>query len=74
MKERCIILNGNGTKNIVPVERIALVSLKENKNGYDTTFDATFYIDNAIIITLNGMSAEDTNKIIDIMQYKVNKE
>ena len=71
MKERCIILNGNGTKNIVPVERIALVSLKENKNGYDTTFDATFYIDNAITISLTDLSAEDTNKIIDIMQYKV---
>ena len=69
MKERCIILNGNGTKNIVPVERIALVSLNENDNK--TGYNATFYIDNAITITLSDLSAEDTNKIIDIMQYKV---
>lgn len=69
MKERCIILNGNDTKNIVPVERIALVSLKENDNK--TGYNATFYIDNAITLTLSDLSAEDTNKIIDIMQYKV---
>lgn len=69
MKERCIILNGSGTKNIVPVEKIALVSFKENDNK--TGYNATFYIDNEITITLNNLSAEDTNKIIDIMQYKV---
>ena len=69
MKERCIILNGNGTKNIVPVERIAVVSLKENDDK--TGYDATFYIDTATTITINNLSAEDTNKIIDIMQYKV---
>ena len=69
MKERCIILNSNGTKNIVPVERIALVSLKGNDNK--TGYNATFYIDNAITITLNDLSAEDTNKIIDIMQGKI---
>lgn len=69
MKERCIILNGNDTKNIVPVERIAVVSLKENDNK--TGYNATFYIDNAITLTMNNLSAEDTNKIIDIMQYKV---
>lgn len=69
MIERCIILNGDGTKNIVPVERIAVVSLKENDNK--TRFNATFYIDNAITITLNNLSAEEINKIIDIMQYKV---
>ena len=74
MIERCIILNGDGKKNIVPVERIALVSLKENKNGIDTTFDATFYIDNAITISLTDLSAEDANKIIDIMQYKVKEK
>jgi hypothetical protein len=68
MKERCLILNGNGTKNIVPVERIALVSLKENDNR--TGYNATFYIDNAITITLNDMSEDDKNKIIDIMQEK----
>ena len=68
MKERCIILNSNGTKNIVTVERIALVSLKGNDNK--TGYNATFYIDNAITITLNDLSAEDTNKIIDIMQEK----
>ena len=66
MKERCIVLNGNGTKNIVPVERIALVSLKETGK----TFEATFYIDNAITVTLGGLIAEEINKIIDIMQYK----
>lgn len=70
MIERCIILNGNGSKNIVPVERIALVSFKENKNGYD----ATFYIDNSITITLGGISEEDKNKIIDIMKYKVKED
>lgn len=69
MNERCIILNGNGTKNIVPVERITLVSLKENDNK--TGYNATFYIDNAITITMDDMSAEDTNKIINIMQHKV---
>lgn len=69
MNERCIILNGNGTKNIVPVERIAVVSLKENDDK--TGYDAMFYIDNAITITMNNLSAEETNKIIDIMQYKV---
>ena len=69
MIERCIILNGNGTKNIVPVERVALVSLKENDNK--TGYDATFYIDNAITISLTDLSAEEANKIIDIMQYKV---
>lgn len=72
MKERCIILNGNGTKNIVPVERIALVSLKENDNK--TGYNATFYIDTAITTTLSDLSAEDANKIIDIMQYKVQEE
>ena len=66
--ERCLILNGNGTKNIVPVERIVLVSLKENDNR--TGYNATFYIENAITITMDNMSAEDTNKIIDIMQEK----
>ena len=69
MKERCIILNGNGTKNIVPVERIAVVSFKENDNR--TGFNATFYIDNEITITMNNLSEKDKNKIIDIMQYKV---
>jgi hypothetical protein len=70
MKERCLILNGNNTKNIVPVERIALVSFKETGE----TFDATFYIDNAITITLDGLTKEEINKIIDIMQYKVKEE
>lgn len=67
MKERCLILNGNGTKNIVPVERIALVSFKETGN----TFESTFYIDNAITVTLGGLTTEEKDKIIDIMQYKV---
>lgn len=70
MKERCIILNGNGTKNIVPVERIALVSLKETGN----TFEATFYIDNAITVTLGGLTTEEKDKIIDIMQYKIKED
>lgn len=70
MKERCIILNGNGTKNIVPVERIALVSLKETGN----TFEATFYIDNAITVTLDGLTTEEKDKIIDIMQYKIKED
>lgn len=65
MKERCIILNGNGTKNIVPVERIALVSFKETGE----TFEATFYI-NAITVTLGGLTTEEREKIIKIMQYK----
>ena len=50
MKERCIIINGSGTQNIVPVEQIAFVSLKENENGYD----ATFFIDSWASITLGG--------------------
>lgn len=67
MKERCIIINSNGTKNIVPVERIALVSFKETGK----TFEATFYIDNEITVTLGGLTTEEIDTIIDIMQYKV---
>lgn len=66
MMERCLILNGNGTKNIVPVERIALVSFKETGE----TFEATFYIDNAITVTLGGLTTEEMEKIIKVMQYK----
>lgn len=66
MMERCLILNGNGTKNIVPVERIALVSFKETGE----TFEATFYIDNAITVTLGGLTKEERERIIKIMQYK----
>lgn len=69
MKERCLIINGNGTKNIVPVERIALVSFKENDNK--TGYNATFYIDNAITVSLDNLSKEDKDQIINIMQYKV---
>lgn len=69
MKERCIILNGDGTKNIVPVEKIALVSFKENDNK--TGYNATFYIDNAITISMNNLSKEDKDQIINIMQYRV---
>ena len=69
MKERCIILNGGGTKNIVPVERIALVSFKENDNK--TGYNATFYIDNATTVSMDNLSKEDKDKIINIMQYKV---
>lgn len=66
MNERCLIINGGGTKNIVPVERIAFVSLKENENGYD----ATFYIDSGASITLGGLSDDDKDRIINIMQFK----
>lgn len=66
MKERCLIINGGGTQNIVPVERIAFVSLKENENGYD----ATFYIDSGASITLGGLSDDDKVRIINIMQFK----
>ena len=66
MMERCLILNGNDTKNIVPIERIALVSFKETGE----TFEATFYIDNAITVTLDGLTTEEREKIIKIMQYK----
>lgn len=69
MKERCIILNGSGTKNIVPVEKIALVSFKVNDNK--TGYNATFYIDNAITVSLDNLSEEDKEQIINIMQYKV---
>lgn len=69
MKERCIILNGNDTKNIVPVEKIALVSFKENDNK--TGYNAIFYIDNAITISMNNLSKEDKDQIINIMQYRV---
>ena len=66
MKERCLILNGNDTKNIVPIERIAMISFKETGE----TFEATFYIDNAITVTLDGLTTEEREKIIKIMQYK----
>ena len=66
MMDRCLILNGNGTKNIVPVERIAMVSFKENGE----TVEATFYIDNAITITIGGLSTDEKEKVIKIMQYK----
>ena len=69
MKERCIILNSNGTKNIVPVEKIALVSFKENDNK--TGYNAIFYIDNAITVSLNDISNEDKEQIINIMQYRI---
>jgi len=66
MMERCLILNGNGTKNIVPIERIAMVSFKETGE----TFEATFYIDNEITITLGGLSTDEIEIVIKIMQYK----
>lgn len=66
MMEKCLILNGNGTKNIVPVERIALVSFKETGE----TFEATFYIDNAITVTLDGLTTEAIDLIIKVMQNK----
>lgn len=69
MKERCIILNGGGTKNIVPVEKITLVSFKVNDNK--TGYNAKFYIDNAITVSLDNLSEEDKDQIINIMQYKV---
>ena len=64
--ERCLILNGNNAKNIVPIERIALVSFKETGE----TFEATFYIDNATTVTLDGLTTEEREKIIKVMQYK----
>lgn len=67
MKERCIILNGNGTKNIVPVERIAMVSFEQKEK----TCNATFYIDNEITVSMGDISKEDMDNIINIMQYKV---
>lgn len=59
-----------GQKNIVPVERIALISFKETGN----TFEATFYIDNAITVTIGGLTTEDKDQIINIMQYKVKED
>ena len=67
MKERCLILNGDGKKNIVPVERIALVSFEQKEK----TCNATFYIDNEITISMGNISKEDMDKIINIMQDKV---
>lgn len=67
MRERCLILNGNDKKNIVPVEKIALVSLEQKEK----TCNATFYIDNGISVTLDNLSEADIDLIIKIMQYKV---
>ena len=66
MMERCLILNSNDTKNIVPIERIALVSIKETGKN----LEATFYIDNAITVTLGGLTTKDMERIINVMQYK----
>lgn len=70
MMERFLILNSNDTKNIVPIERIALASFKETGEPFEPTFEATLYIDNAITVTLGGLTTEEMEKIIKIMQYK----